>query len=152
MVKSMTAEIPMATIQVMLISLALSFSISSLNRILISKLVGWQQYRVMQKEIAEYQAQATQALRTKDKKLMEKIKKKEPQIKNMQVKLLKPQLVLFGLSFIYFFIWPILMPMYSGNVANIPGIGGIPFIYWYMICSLFFGTLSSRFLGIMPME
>ncbi|MEM3609061.1 MAG: hypothetical protein QXV87_01780 [Candidatus Bathyarchaeia archaeon] len=142
----------MATIEVMLISLTLSFSISSINRILISKLVGWKQYRVMQKEIAEYQAQASKALRTKDKKLMEKIKKKEPQIMNMQKKLLKPQLVLFGLSFIYFFIWPILMPIYSGNVAYIPGIGGISFIYWYMICSLLFGVLSSRLLGTMPIE
>ncbi|MGQ9624532.1 MAG: hypothetical protein ACUVUF_04170 [Candidatus Bathycorpusculaceae bacterium] len=148
----MTAEMPMATIEVMLISLALSFSISSINRLLISKLVGWQQYRVMQKEIAEYQAQATKALRTKDKKLMEKIKKKEPQIKNMQMKMLKPQLILFGLSFIYFFIWPILVPMYSGSVAYIPGISEIPFIYWYMICSMFFGVFSSRIVGTMPIE
>lgn len=143
---------PTATIEVMLISLTLSFSISSLNRILISKLVGWKQYRAIQKEIAEYQAQLTKAIRTNDKKLMDKIKKKEPQIKNMQMKLLKPQLALLGLSLIYFFIWPILMPIYSGNVACIPGIGGISFIYWYMICSLLFGTLSSRLLGTMPIE
>jgi uncharacterized membrane protein (DUF106 family) len=148
----MTAEIPMATIQIMLISLTISFAVSSLNRLLISKFVGWKQYRVMQKEIAEYQAQLTQAMRTNDKKLMEKIKKKEPQIMNMQKKLLKPQLALFGLYPIYFIIWPILIPMYSGTVAYIPGIGGIPFIYWYVICSLLFGVLSSRLLGMMPME
>jgi len=148
----MTAEIPMATIQIMLISLTISFAVSSLNRLLISKFVGWKQYRVMQKEIAEYQAQLTQAMRTNDKKLMEKIKKKEPQIMNMQKKLLKPQLALFGLYPIYFIIWPMLIPMYSGYVAYIPGIGGIPFIYWYVICSLLFGVLSSRLLGMMPME
>ncbi|MEM3673018.1 MAG: hypothetical protein QW468_02165 [Candidatus Bathyarchaeia archaeon] len=148
----MSTGIPMATIEVMLISLAISFAVSSLNRLLISRFVGWKQYRMMQKEIAEYQAQLTQAMRTKDKKLMEKIKKKEPQIMNMQKKLLKPQLVLFGIYPIYFIIWPILMPMYSGNVAYIPGIGGIPFIYWYMICSLLFGVLSSRLLGMLPIE
>jgi uncharacterized membrane protein (DUF106 family) len=148
----MSAGIPMATIQIMLISLTISFAVSSLNRLLISKFVGWKQYKVMQKEIAEYQAQLTKAMRTKDKKLMEKIKKKEPQIMNMQKKLLKPQLALFGLYPIYFIIWPILTPMYSGNVAYIPGIGGIPFIYWYMICSLLFGVLSSRLLGMMSME
>jgi uncharacterized membrane protein (DUF106 family) len=148
----MAAEMPMATIEVMLISLTISFTIACLNRLLISKFVGWKQYRVMQKEIAEYQAQASKALRTKDKKLLEKIKKKEPQIMNMQKKLLKPQLVLLGLSFVYFLIWPVLMPMYSGNVAHIPGIGVISFIYWYMICSVFFGTLSSRLLGTMPIE
>jgi hypothetical protein len=28
----------------------------------------------------------------------------------------------------------------------------IPVFYWYPICSFFFGLLSSRILGIMPIE
>lgn len=148
----MVVEMPLATLEVMLISFALSFAIQGLNRVLISKFVGWEQYRVMQKEIAEYQSQYSKAMRANDKKLLEKLKKKEPQILNMQKKLAKPQLILFGLSFVYLFIWPVIMPMYSGNVACFPGIGGISFIIWYMICSLFFGTLISRILGIMRIE
>jgi uncharacterized membrane protein (DUF106 family) len=148
----MTAEMPIATIEVMLISLAISFTISSLNRLLISKFVGWQQYKIIQKEIAEYQTQVSKALRTKDKKLLDKLKKKEPQIMSMQKKMLKPQLVLFGLSFVYFFIWPILMPRFPDTVASIPGIGGVNFIVWYLICSMFFGIFSPRLLGIMPIE
>jgi uncharacterized membrane protein (DUF106 family) len=108
----------------------------------------------MQKETSEYRAQMTQAMRKKDNKLLEKLKKKEPQILNMQKKMFKPQLVLFGLSFSYILVWwLILIPIYGPNiVAYIPGIGGIPVVWWYFICSFLFGTLSSRILGIMPIE
>ena len=150
----MITDIPLATITVMLICMAISFANSSLNRLLISRFVGWEQYRTMQKEIAEYRGQTTKALRTKDAKLLEKLKKKEPQILNMQKKMAKPQLVLFGLSFSYIFIWWfILTPIYGTKpVAYIPGIGEIPVLWWYFICSFLFGTLSSRLIGIMPIE
>ena len=82
----MITELPVATIIVMLISMAVSLTSSSLNRFLISRFVGWKQYRVMQKETSEYRAQTTQAMRKNDKKLLEKLKKKEPQILNMQKK------------------------------------------------------------------
>jgi len=145
---------PEATIMIMLICIAISFLNSSINRLLVSRFVGWKQYRVMQKEVSEYRVQTTQALRKKDKKLLEKLKKKEPQIMSMQKKMAKPQLILFALSFSYIFIWWfLLIPMYGINmVAYIPGIGPIPVIWWYFICSFLFGTLSSRVLGIMPTE
>ena len=152
----MIDQLPLATIIVMLISMAVSLVNSSLNRLLISRLVGWEQYRAMQKETSEYRAQTTQAMRKNDKKLLEKLKKKEPQILNMQKKMLKPQLVLFVLSFSYILIW-FIIPLYiqvppPSFVAYIPGIGGIPVIWWYFICSFLFGTLSSRLMGIMPIE
>jgi uncharacterized membrane protein (DUF106 family) len=108
----------------------------------------------MQREISEYRSQTTQALRKKDQKLMDKLKKKEPQILNMQKKMVKPQMILFFLSFSYIFIWWfLLLPIYSiHTVAYIPGIGGITVFWWYFICSLLFGTLSSRILGVMPIE
>jgi len=150
----MIEELPLATFIVMLVSMAVSFTNSSLNRFLISRFVGWEQYRTMQKELSEYRAQTTQAIRKNDKKLLEKLKKKEPQILSMQKKMAKPQLVLFVLSFSYIIIW-FIIPLYIRydiNVAYIPGIGGIPVVIWYLISSLFFGTLSSRVLGIMQME
>ena len=149
----MITELPIATIIVMLISVAVSLSSSSLNRLLISRFVGWKQYRAMQKETSEYRAQMTQAMRKNDKKLLEKLKRKEPQILNMQKKMVKPQLVLFGLSFSYILIW-FIIPLYIhvDYAAYIPGIGGIPVVWWYFICSFLFGTLSSRLLGIMPIE
>jgi len=149
----MITELPIATIIVMLISMAVSLTSSSLNRLLISRFVGWEQYRKMQKETSEHRAQTTQAMRKNDKKLLEKLKKKEPQILNMQKKMVKPQLVLFVLSFSYILIW-FIIPLYIHveYAAYIPGIGGIPVVWWYFICSFLFGTLSSRLLGIMPIE
>jgi len=149
----MIEELPIATIIVMLISMAVSLTSSSLNRLLISRFVGWEQYRTMQKETSEHRAQMTQAMRKNDKKLLEKLKKKEPQILNMQKKMLKPQLVFFVLSFSYILIW-FIIPLYIQveYAAYIPGIGGINVFYWYFICSFLFGTLSSRLLGIMPIE
>jgi uncharacterized membrane protein (DUF106 family) len=149
----MITELPIATIIVMLISMAVSLTNSSLNRLLTSRFVGWEQYRAMQKEISEYRSQTTQAMRKKDKKLLEKLKKKETQILNMQKKMAKPQLVLFVLSFSYILIW-FIIPLYIQvqYAAYIPGIGGIPVVWWYFICSFLFGTLSSRLLGIMPIE
>lgn len=145
---------PGATIAIMLICFAISFLNTSINRLLIHRFVGWSQYKEMQKEIAEYRTQMIRAQRTQDKKLLEKLRKKETQILNMQKKMTKPQLVLFVISFSYIFIWWfVLGPLYGISiVAYIPGIGPQYLFIWYLICSLLFGTLASRVLGIMPIE
>ncbi|MDH7478252.1 MAG: hypothetical protein QHH17_07725 [Candidatus Bathyarchaeota archaeon] len=147
-------EPPGATITIMLICLAISFLNSALNRLLIHRFVGWSQYREMQKEIAEYRAQLFQAQRTQDRKLLEKLKKKETQIFNMQKKMAKPQWILMGITSSYILIWWfVLGPFYGANVvAYIPGIGPQYLVIWYLICSFLFGWLSSRVLGIMPIE
>jgi uncharacterized membrane protein (DUF106 family) len=109
----------------------------------------------MQKEIAEYRSQTTMAIRTKDKKLLEKLKKKEPQIMSMQAKMVKPQMALFGISLSYIVVWLVVLPSIlhgMENVAYIPGIMPIPVVWWYFICSFFFGTIFNRLLGIMPIE
>ncbi|MEM3627750.1 MAG: hypothetical protein QXJ11_05645 [Candidatus Bathyarchaeia archaeon] len=151
----MQALIPQDTFVVMLICMAISFTSSSINRLLISHFVGWEQYRRMQKEIAEYRSQTSVAIRTKDKKLLEKLKKKEPQILSMQAKMAKPQMVLFVISLSYIVVWLFVLPnVLHGvdNVAYIPGVMSIPVIWWYFICSFFFGTIFNRLLGIMPIE
>jgi len=154
MVLEALSTIPLATISIILIAFAISVMNTGINRLLVSRFVGWTEYREMQKEIAEYRTQTTQAMRTKNKKLLEKLKKKESQIMNMNKKMAKPQLILFALSFSYIFIWWfVLTPTYGANiVAYIPGIGPITVFYWYFICSMLFGTLSSRIIGVMPIE
>jgi uncharacterized membrane protein (DUF106 family) len=149
-----TPEPPVATIVIMFICMAVSFANSCINRLLITRFVGWAQYRTMQKELAEYRSQTTQAMRSKDPKLLEKLKKKEPQILNMQKQMAKPQMVLLALSFSYIVIWLfVLGPLYSNHiVAYIPIIGQATVFWWYFICSFLFGTVSSRLLGILPIE
>ncbi len=169
---SVVTSLPLATLIIMAIAAGIAFLNSGINRVLINYFVGWEQYRVMQKEMAEYRSETMAAVRANDKKQVEKLKKKDSQIKNMQAKMMKPQMVQFGISFVYLIVWfLVLTPVFgSTQMAFIPGIGNIanahhivagvsvvsanaiPVFYWYPICSLFFGLLSSRIIGIMPIE
>jgi uncharacterized membrane protein (DUF106 family) len=153
--------IPLATVVIMLIAVAVSFLNMGINRLLINRMCGWEEYQVMRKETSEYQSELMQAMRANDTKRIEKLKKKESQIRNMQAKMMKPQMILLPISFSYIIIWYVfLIPVYGGNaVAAVPGIvlnmtpgipNGIPVFIWYMICSFFFGTLASRIIGITP--
>jgi uncharacterized membrane protein (DUF106 family) len=64
--------IPWATLSIMLISVAISFMNVGLNRFLISRMVGWHEYRAMQKELSEYNSLRMKAMRAKDTKTLEK--------------------------------------------------------------------------------
>jgi uncharacterized membrane protein (DUF106 family) len=145
--------IPWATLSIMLISVAISFMNVGLNRFLISRMVGWHEYRAMQKELAEYNSLRMKALRAKDTKLLEKLKKKDAQMKTMQVKMSKPQLLLLPMTFIYIIIWPLIAGFYPAPVIYIPGFEQPQAFYiWYLLCSFFFGTLASKIIGITPIQ
>jgi uncharacterized membrane protein (DUF106 family) len=146
--------IPVSTLVVLSITVAVSVINMIINRLLISRMVGWEAYHTMRKEIAEHNALKMKAMRANDKKTVEKLKKKDAQINRMQMKMSKPQLLLFPIGFVYLIIWYLfLIPAYGANaVAIVPGIGGIPVFYWYMICSLAFGTLISKMIGVTPIE
>jgi len=144
------SAIPTATVLIMLISATISLINMGLNRLLISRMIGWQEYKAMQKETSEYNSQRMQALRANDTKALEKLKKKESQMRNMQAKMLKPQLFLFLFTIVYFVIWPILNGFFPDSVAVVPGFGPQPFFIWYLICAFFFGTLAGKVVGITP--
>jgi len=146
--------IPIATLVIMVLAITISFINMTINRLLITRICGWREYRVMQKETSEYRSQLMKATRAKDQKLITKLKRKESQINKMQTKMMKPQMILMPISFSYIIIWYLfLIPTYGSiPVAYLPGLfaDGLPVIYWYMICSFFFGTIASRILGITP--
>ena len=146
--------LPIATFIIMGIAAGIAFLNSGVNRLLIGYFIGWEQYRVMQKEMAEHRSETMAAARSGDKKQMEKLKKKQSQINNMQQKMMKPQMLQFGISFVYLIVWFLVLTPTFGNttMAYLPGLGEISVFYWYPIASLFFGLLSSRLIGIMPIE
>ena len=146
--------IPTSTLIIMAISIIISFVNMGINRLLITKLVGWEQYRTMQREITEYRNQTMQALRAKDTKLQEKLKKKESQINSMQMKISKPQFILLPISFSYIVIWIFFLTPHNfpHPLAYLPGLLNLPVVYWYFLCSLLFGTLAGRVIGITPLE
>lgn len=146
------AAIPMATLLIMGVAVTISFANMGLNRGLITKMIGWHEYRSMQKEISEYNTQRMNAIRAKNEKALEKLKKKESQIQAMQTKMFKPQLLLLPITAVYFVIWPILIGFFPFPVAYLPGFGAVPFFYWYLICSFFFGTIASRIIGVTPIQ
>ena len=120
--------------------------------LIITRMIGWHEYRAMQKEISEFNSQRMAAMRAKNDKTLEKLKKKQSQIQAMQTKMFKPQLLLLPMTAIYFVIWPILLGYFPQPVAYLPGMGVIPFFYWYLICSFFFGTIASRIIGVTPIQ
>ena len=144
--------IPVATLLIMLVAITISFSNMTLNRLIITKMFGWHEYRTMQKELAEYNSEKMKALRANDTKTVERLKKKEAQMNSMQTKMFKPQLVQMPLMLVYFVIWPILTGVFPYSVAYIPGFGAQPFFIWYMICSFFFATIAGRVLGTTPIQ
>ena len=150
---SFTITMPVVfSLSIMAISFSLALLNSGLNRILISRFVGWEEYKTIQKETKEWRSQQMAAARANDKKQLEKLKKKESQMMNMQKKTMKPQMMLLGFTLVYFLIWPVLTGFFPGSVVYIPGFGPQPFFIWYLLCSLFFGTLVQRIIGILPLE
>ena len=55
--------IPIATLVIMLIAVAISFLNMGINRLLITRICGWEEYKVMRKETSEYQSQLMAAMR-----------------------------------------------------------------------------------------
>ncbi len=143
-----------AALIIFAIATGIAFINTLINRTLINYFVGWEQYRVMQKEMNEYRAETMAAARANDKKQVEKLKKRQSQINAMQSKMMKPQMVQFGISFVYIIVWIfVLTPTYgTTSLVYIPGIGPLSVVYWYPICSFFLGLLVSRIIGIMPIE
>jgi uncharacterized membrane protein (DUF106 family) len=136
------------------IAAAIAFINTGVNRVLINYFIGWDQYRVMQKEMAEFRRESMAAAKANDKKQMEKLKKKQSQINNMNAKMMKPQMLQIGISFIYLIVWFLVLIPTFGNIsmAYLPGVGPISVAWLYPICSMFLGLVASRTVGVMPIE
>ena len=144
----------LAALTIFGIAAGIAFLNTGLNRVLINYFVGWEQYRVMQKEMNEYRTETMAAARAKDKKQMEKLKKRQSQVNAMQAKMIKPQMVQFGISFLYIFVWFFVLTPTFGNTS------------WFTCRALVhsasftgiqsarssLGCCASRIMGIMPIE
>jgi len=145
---------PGGTIFVLLIAMIISFINAGIYRLLIGKLIGWKEYKRLQKELKKLQTEFRQILRTKDQKAIEKFEKKRKRMLQIQMKVMKPQTYMFGLSFIYILVWWFfLIPIYGMEIlAVVPGITQLSVVWWYFLCSALFGTLSYRLFGIITEE
>jgi uncharacterized membrane protein (DUF106 family) len=149
---AITSILPM--MEIFLIAAVIAFVNTGINRVLINYFIGWEQYRVMQKEMAEHRSETMAAARSGDQKRMEKLKKKQSQINSMQQKMMKPQMLQIGISFLYIIIWfVVLIPVFgTTSLAYLPGFGPLPVVYLYPVLSFFLALLSQRIIGVNPIE
>jgi uncharacterized membrane protein (DUF106 family) len=151
--------IPLSTIFMFLLALAISLLTSLVNRLLTNP----EQSKASRKEIAEWQAELKAAQRSGDKKTTERLMKKQKQIFQLQSKMTW-QSMKVSLIFIVplFIIWQFLGATFAGHiVAYLPGIGPdlslvimqfSSLIWWYLLCSMLFGTIFSHVFGIIEVS
>ena len=146
--------IPNATIFISLLALLLTFITSLVNRLLTNKekMTAWR------KETSEWQKEFNEARKSGDKKTLEKVMRKQKQIMQIQSKMFTHQMKISLIFIVPFFLfWTWLNGLYvvvkdgtptAVAVAFLPGFGLIPVFYWYLLCSLSFGALFTRLLGL----
>lgn len=168
---SLLTVVPYATLFLMVISFVLTTVNQVLSRALISHFLGWDNYHSMRKELNAFRKESMDAARSNDKKRLENVKKRQPQINAINTKMMKPNMINMGISMAMFMvIWQLfLIPLFrdagyypsdgtfwggmlGGNtVAFLPGYG-IPLFILYSMYALFFSTIMQRVLGAMPIE
>jgi uncharacterized membrane protein (DUF106 family) len=148
--------IPVSTIFILFLSMALTLVTSLANRLLTNQ----NQLRTWRQEVAEWTADSRKAAKSGDKKLLAKVKKQQPQIMKIQSKMMWQSMkVSFIFMIPFFLLWSLFLTPTYGNVAvayipNIFSSGSsvswmpIPLFVWYLLCSFLFGTLFARILGL----
>lgn len=160
------AVIPTSTIFVICISLLLALLVNSINRLFTDK-EKLKQVRAWKREVDAWTADRIKALRSGDQELLKKVKKQEKRIKQLQSKMLSQsvsQMKTLPITMVLFFViwgfitgrilyWRLFDTPFSGRVivAYLPWFNGplpLDFFAWYFLCSILFGILFSRLLGL----
>jgi uncharacterized membrane protein (DUF106 family) len=155
-------EIPVATVFMFLVAAGISFLTSLTNRLLTDP----KKSKAWRKEVAEWNAELRQAQKEGDKKHLEKVMKKQKQILQLQSKMTWQQMkVTFIFIIPLFIIWQFLGGFFTTNgqlipIAYFPGMGpNLPvpiftasLIWWYLLCSMLFGTIFSHIFGIIEVS
>ena len=162
--------IPYSTIIILLVSLAMGLISSLINRRFFPR-EHREKLKALQHQITslnkEKNANLKLAKSTDDKKLLKKVRKQEKQILQLQSQMASlslRQMRVFPITFIMFLLvwlfltgrllyWRLFESPFAGGgpVAYLPWISGeigLNLFWWYLLCSLLFGTLFSRAFGL----
>ncbi|MEA2089643.1 MAG: EMC3/TMCO1 family protein [Thermoproteota archaeon] len=147
-------QAPGATVFILLLSMLFTFLTSLANRTLTDQ----KQLNAWRKEVSDWNTKLKEARKTNDKRLMAKVMKRQPQIMKIQSKMMWQSMkVSFIFMIPFFIIWRVLFDTYGGHpIAYFPGVGtnlplplfGQSLFWWYMLCSMSFGMIFSRLLGV----
>lgn len=143
-------EIPYSTIFMLAIALGISLLTTLVNRLLSNP----EKAKIWRKEVADWNKELRDAQRAKDKKTVDKLMRKQKYIMGLQSKMMW-QSMKVSLLFIVplFLMWSFLGGLYGGSaLAYLPGIGSVlplpifsnSLIWWYLLCSMLFGTVFSH--------
>lgn len=151
-------ETPFSTLFILLIAISISFLTSLANRLLTNP----EKTKTWRKQISEWNKEYREALKQGDKKKLEKVKKREKEILQLQTKMMWQSIKLMLLFFIpLILMWQFLGGVYGVKpIAYFPGVGDtlpLPIfssslLWWYLMCSLFFGTVFSHVFGLVEVS
>ena len=151
-------SIPFSTLFMLLLGALISFLTSLANRLLTDP----EKSKAMRREVADWSSQLRKAQKDDDKKTVEKLMKKQKQIMQLQTKMSWQQMKVTLIFLIpLFIIWQFLGAFYYGrSVAYFPGIGpdlplpifNTSLIWWYLLCSMFFGTIFTHLFGVIEVS
>jgi uncharacterized membrane protein (DUF106 family) len=154
MVLEFFANIPLSTLFVFLLAIGISLLTTSVNRVLTKP----DQSKAWRREISEWNKEMREAQKSGDKKQMDKVMKRQQYIFKIQSKMMWQSMKVTLLFLVpLLIIWQFIGGFYGITpVAYLPGIGAnlpLPFfnislIWWYFLCSLFFGTVFSHVFGM----
>lgn len=149
---------PGSTLFIFFLAVTVTFFMTLANRLLTDpeKLKAWR------KEIAEYYEQFREAQKKGNKKQIDKLMKKQQYILQLNAKIsLQSTKVTMLFIIPLMIVWSFLGGIYvKAEIAYFPGVGwnlpipvfGSSLFWWYMLCSMLFGTLFSHLFGIISAE
>jgi uncharacterized membrane protein (DUF106 family) len=149
-------ELPYSTLFLFALSAAISLLTTLANRFLSNP----EQAKAVRKEVGEWNKELREAQRSKDKKTVDKLMKKQQYIMKLQSKMMWQSMKVSLLFLIPLLImWQLLGGFFSGvTMAIFPGLGpdislplGITLgslFWWYLLSSFLCGTVFSHAFGI----
>ena len=149
-------ELPYSTLFIFALSAAISLSTTLANRFLSNP----EQAKAVRKEVGEWNKELREAQRSKDKKTVDKLMKKQQYIMKLQSKMMWQSMKVSLLFLVPLLImWQLLGGFFAGvDLAVFPGLGynislplGITLgslFWWYLLSSFLCGTVFSHAFGI----
>lgn len=149
-------EIPYSTLFMLFLALLISILTSLTNRLLTDP----EKSKAWRREIAAWNSELRQAQKVNDKKTVEKLMKKQKEILQLQSKMTWQSMKVTLIFFVpLILIWQFLGGFYAARppIAYLPGIGPTvsiltfkfsSLVWWYLLCSMMFGTVFSHIFGI----
>jgi len=160
-IPSILKSIPYSTTFILGIALLISLLTTLVNR----RFTDPEKSKAWRKEISDWNKDLRDAQRGKDKKTLEKVMKKQQYIMQLQTKMMWQSMKVSLLFIVPLFVmWWFLGGQYGSTpIAYFPGIGGnlkLPILnltfyslfWWYLLCSLLFGTAFQHVLGLIEVS